>query len=467
MGSRRRAYGEGAIYQRCDHPDCPPLTEGPPHPATGKPTRVRPDHKCHGRWVATIEAGWTREGVRRRLAVTGKTRADVVRRVNRKRRELDEYGDTGWNPRVTVKQWIEIYLERRTLPPKPLSPKGWKAAAQPLRRWVVPTIGHRRVVDLTPGDIRKVARAQYDATSLRGGHLSDATVDATHRALMTCLRAARADGAAIVESVFLVEKPGMGSSDRMPLTLEETLRCLAVAEQLPHGLRWAFALLYGARQGELLGLTEHCPVGGHPLIDWNAGVIRLEWQLQQLDYLDRKDRRRGFKIPRGYEVVHITGRYHLTRPKTNAGYRELPLIEPAEIALRAWLERRPDNPWGLVFPAADGTPARAHHDREEWHAIQYTASVVDVPAGEYAPPLDLPPVMHPSGQRWYHVHECRNVAATELDEVGASDLVVTGLLGHTSKKTSERYQRARLAPKQEAIAAVSRRLGLDQARRPG
>lgn len=462
--TKRRNYGEGSIYQRCDAPSCPPLENGPPHPGTGKPTRVRPDHRCQGRWVATVEGGWTREGTRRRVTVTAATRAEVVRRIARKRRVLDDYGDTGWNPRITVKQWVEIYLERRTLPPKPLAPKGWKAAAQPLRRWVVPTIGHRRVVDLTPGDIRKVAKAQYDARSSRGGDLSTSTVDATQRALMTCLRYAKADGAAIPDNVFLVERPGMGKSDRRALTLEETLRCLAVAELLPHGLRWAFALLYGARQGEVLGLVDRDPIDGHPCIDFDARTIRLEWQLQQLDYVDRRRKALGFKVPRGYEVVHLRGRYHLTRPKSGAGFRELPMIEPVELALRDWMANRPANPWGLVFPTAAGLPANDRDDREEWYAIQYTASVAPAPATSYAAPLDVAPVLHPSGERFYFVHECRNFAATELDEVGASDLITTSLLGHTQIATSRRYQRANLEPKRDAVTAIGQRLGLDRPR---
>lgn len=452
---KRREYGEGSIYQRHDAPSCPPLIDGPPHPKSGRPTRVRPDHTCQGKWMGTLEAGWTSQGVRRRIPVTGKTRAIVVRRIKAKQRELDDYGDTGWNARITVKQWVEIYLERRTLPPKPLSPKGWKAAAQPLRRWVVPTIGHRRVADLTPGDVRKVARAQYEATSSRGGALSQSTVDSTHRQLMTCLRAAKADGARIADSVFLVEKPGMGRSDRMPLTLEETVRCLDVAQHLPHGLRWALALLYGARQGELLGLVERCPVDGHPLIDFEAGVIRLEWQLQELDYVDPRNKKAGFKIPRHLagRCVHLSGRYHLIPPKTNAGSRELPITPAIAASLRSWLEVRPENKWGLVFPAADGTPASDEDDRQEWYAIQSTASLLGADAG-------LPPVHHPSGKRPYYVHECRNTAATELDEVGASDLVTTSLLGHTSIGTSRRYQKARRPQQLEALAAISARLGL-------
>lgn len=458
--TKRRAHGEGSIHQRHDAPTCPPLVDGPPHPTTGNPTKVRPEHKCEGRWAATIEAGWTREGTRRRITLTARSRAEVARKINRKRRELDEYGDTGWNPRTTVKQWVEAYLELRTLPPKPLSPNGWKAAAGPLRRWVVPTIGHRRVIDLTPGDIRKVAKAQYDAVSVRGGQLSSSTVDNTHRNLMTCLRRARAEGAAITDNVFLVAKPGMGRSDRMPPTPVETLRMLEVASTLPHGLRWAFALLYGARQGELLGLVERDPLDGHACVDFDAGVIRLEWQLQELTYVDRSNKRKGFQIPRDFEAVHLTRRWHLTRPKTPAGFRELPIVDGIAEPLRLWLAERPANDWELVFPGADGLPARKAHDLEEWHAIQYTASVAAAEPTDYATPLDSPPVFHPSGQRYYHVHECRNFAATELGEVGASDAVAMGLIGHASAAMLRHYQHAQVEPKRQAVEAIAQRLGL-------
>lgn len=419
----RREYGDGSIYQR----------------ASDK------------RWIAAIDQGWTATGGRRRITVSARTRGEVVRKLRDKQRELEQFGDTGWDARTTVKQWVETYLERRLLPPKPLAPNGWKAAAQPLRKWVVTTIGHRRVADLTPGDIRKVAQAQYDAQSVRGGELKLATVDGTQRQLMTCLRHAKADGAPIADNVFLVPKPGTGKSDRLPLTIDETLRMLIQASVLDHGLRWAFALLYGARQGELLGLCELDPIDKHPLIDWDAGVIRLEWQLQKLNFNKPRSPASGFRIPRDYEAVPLEGPWHLVRPKSNAGYRILPIASSLEPALRAWLTRRPENKWGLVFPAADGRPANEIDDRQEWWALQETASVADP---------DLPPVRHPSGARPYHVHECRNTAATELDEAGATDNVALSLIGHSSIRTLRGYQKANIEPKRAVIEMISERMQL-------
>lgn len=407
--SKRREYGEGSIYQRASD----------------------------GLWVATKEDGWNANGTRRRLVVTAKTRAEVVRKIKHREAAV-ERGEVAAvrADRTTVKQWIDRYLELRKLPPKPLAPKGWNAAASPLRKWVIPTIGHKRLGALTPADLRAVAQAQYDAG------LKTSTADATQRAFMTALNRAVKEGMTVPQQVLKADRPGMGESDRLDVPLDHALACLAVAESLPHGLRWALTLLYGARQGEILGLVERDPITGEPCVDFDAGVIRLAWQLDTLKYVERGNPKKGFEIPRDYVAVHLVGSYHLVRPKSKAGTRVLPMPDPVADAMRSWLEARPTNPWGLVFPTVAGRPSNDKNDREEWWAIQCTAGVG-----------------HPGG-RWWHIHECRNLAATQLDEVGASDNVITSMLGHASILTSRGYMTAHLDAKRAAVERVAARLGL-------
>lgn len=407
--SKRRGYGEGSIYQRASD----------------------------GLWVATTEAGWNANGTRRRVQVTAKTRPEVVRKIKHRKAALDRGEVTAQGAdRTTVKQWVERYLELRRLPPKPLSPKGWNAAASPMRRWVIPTVGHKRLAGLTPADLRAVAQAQFDAG------LKTSTADATQRALMTALNRAVKEGLTVPQQVLKADRPGMGESDRLDVPLEHALACLAVAESLPHGLRWALTLLYGTRQGETLGLIERDPLTGEDLVDFEAGVIRLAWQLDTLKYKVRGKPSAGFEIPRDYVAVHLRDSYHLVRPKSKAGVRVLPMPDPIADAMRAWLKVRPENPWGLVFPTANGRPSNDKNDRTEWWAIQCTAGVG-----------------HPGG-RWWHIHECRNLAATQLDEVGASDNVITSMMGHASILTSRGYMTAHLDAKRAAVERVAERLGL-------
>ena len=72
----RREKGEGSIYQRHDHPTCPPLVNG-----------ERAKHKCKGRWASSVEDGYDRHGKRRRRVVTAKTRREVVDKLARIKRE--------------------------------------------------------------------------------------------------------------------------------------------------------------------------------------------------------------------------------------------------------------------------------------------------------------------------------------------------------------------------------------------
>lgn len=393
----RRDYRTGGVYQR----------------------------KSDGRWIATFEDGWTDKGTRKRTVITAKTKAEVMRKKRLRERAI-ERGEIGANPRETVKGWATAYLEMRV---RELSPKGYNAAASAIRRWVVPTIGHRRLDQLTPADIRAV----HEAKRAAGKDPADA-----HRAMMTMLRTAVRDGYTIPQPTMLTKPPKSRKSDRQAMTVPEGLACLAVAAELPHGSRWLMTMLYGLRMGECLGLTWDA-------IDLTAGECGeavIEWQLQSLPYNVPRDRSSGFRVPDGHEARHLVDAYHLVRPKTQSGYRVAPLVPPVRDALLAWREVAPPNPWGLVWPNLRGRPCNDKADREEWWAVQSTAGVG-----------------HPNG-RPYHVHECRNFAATMLFELGIDEHVVTSLIGHSSVLMSRKYMTVRREPLLDAIQRMGEVLRL-------
>jgi integrase len=270
------------------------------------------------------------------------------------------------------------------------------------------------------------------------------------------LNRAAEEGHHIPTSVLKVKAPKSAKSDRAAMTVAEGLACIKAAAELPHGVRWLFALLYGERLGECLGLTWDA-------IDFDKGEARIEWQLQSLPYahgcqkgnetgtlLPTCGRRpascpkRTTRIPDGYECRHLVDGYHLVRPKSKAGYRVAPLLPPVQSALLAWREKAPHNPWGLVWPTTGGRPANDKHDRAEWHALQGTAGVG-----------------HPSG-RPYHIHECRSFAATMLFDAGVPEHVITDLLGHSTIATSLRYRTVRREPLIDALTLVGERLELNK-----
>ena len=382
-----------------------------------------PYQRKDGMWVAAIEAGWTAKGTRKRITVSAKTKAACARKLRDKRLEV-ERGETGASPRTTVKAWADQWLAMKE---RELRPKAYTAARSYVRVWIVPTIGRKRLTALSPGDVRAVTEA------IRKAGKASTTALGAHRTLLNMLRDATREGHHVAQSVLLAKSPGVAPSDRQPLSIEEAMKCLAVASERPDGIRWVLALLHGMRQAEVLGLTRDAIVDGDLIV---------EWQLQRLNYRDPRDKSAGFRVPDTMEARHLHAAWHLTRPKSRAGSRVFPLLPAVAAALGAWGAVAPENPWGLVFPNPRGLPRLHTNDLAEWHEIQAQAGV-----------------RHPSG-RYYHVHECRNVTATQLRDANVDPLVITSLLGHSDIATSRGYMRVDRAPKREALERVAGALGL-------
>lgn len=393
---RRREYGSGSVYQRKD-----------------------------GKWIGAAQAGFTKTGGRRRVTVVGRTEAEAKRRLRDKVAEI-RAGEVVMSPTTTVKAWADKWLPIKEAE---LSPNGYKALSSPIRRWVIPTIGHKRLAQLTRDDVRAVEQKQREAG--RKG----TTCAATQRALFNMLRAAIAEGHAVPTRVLMAPMPKTSMSDRRPPTLPEALALLAKASELPHGTRWAAALLLGMRQGECLGLTWD-------EVDLEAETITVAWQLQRLPYRDKADRSKGFRVPAEYEHRQVYKSWHLVRPKSKAGAREYPMLPFLAEALWAWRDVCPPTGAGLVWPTPDGKPRHHAEDLAEWHALQ-----------------DAADVRHPSG-RHYHVHECRNWTATELNRAGADASTMTALLGHTDVATSQGYIVVDTAAKRAALEKVAAMLQL-------
>lgn len=391
----RRQYGSGSVYRTGD-----------------------------GRFRASIEAGFTTSGGRRRIVVSGTTEAEVRSKLKDKQRQIAAEGVPTASARTTVKAWAEEWLE---VTKTQLRPKPWATDASAVRRWIVPAIGHKRLEDLSPADMRAVAQAQRDAGR------STSTANRTHSTLTGMLRAAILEGHQVPRRVLDVKAPALAVNDRTAMDVSEVMSVLQAASFLPHGSRWAMAFLHGPRQGECLGLVEDC-------VDLDVGLVRFEWQLQSLPYNVARDRSSGFRVPDGYEVRQLVGAYHLVRPKSKSGFRVATLVPAMVEALADWLAIRPANPWGLVWPTATGRPMNAADDRDEWYQLQESVDV-----------------RHPSG-RPYYVHEARHTTATQLLEAGVDPKQITTIMGHSSILTTQGYQhpsrRAALSAVESVAAAL-------------
>lgn len=411
--------------------------------------------RSKGRWVVTLDTGWSRTGSRRRpKRMTNPKTGKAIRDEAEARRVLRDWlreDVTETRTVKTVKAWADEWLPLRAAA---VDPNSYRTDASAVRVWIVPTIGKKRLDQLTPGDIRAVIRAAKDAGR---AYSSLVRLRAT---LVAMLKGARAEGYAISDRLLEVEiRKADDPVHREDVPVRDALLILAAAR--PEGLddgsdsRWLAALLAGVRPAEARGLTW-------PYVDLDAGTLDVSWQLLALPYLVKGDRSSGYRVPDGYTAVPLsdlvpdgadvdprvlrTGSYHLVRPKTGAGQRIVPMPQVLVESLTRWREFGPGSPYGLVWPRAhsdwypwkDGWPRLDTADRDEWRALCERAGVG---------PYDL--------------YSARHTTATQLQEAGVDDATITAIMGHASIRSSTPYLHPdRAAAMRDAISQVAGRLAI-------
>lgn len=387
--------------------------------------------KTRRRWVATYEAGWTTRGTRRRRKVSAPTEKAARAKLLKAIRETQPDATTSARP--TVKRWAEQWLE---ITGRQVRPSTWATNRSQVNRWIVPTIGHKRLDLLTPGDIRTVTRAVLDAGRL------PSTAHRVQAVAEKMLKDALREGHAVPERVFLVDGPTAGESDRDAIPLPDALALIEAATGEADESRWVAAFLQGMRQAECLGLTWD-------RIDFERSTIDVSWQMKPLPYVAARDRASGFRVPDGYEARQVRGALHLVRPKTAHGKRVIPMVPWMSTALQKWRDRCPDAPLGLVWPDEDGQPRTARADRASWSALQDRAQVARVDGTR--------------GRR-YVIHEARHTTAVLLRWGGAPDEIITAILGHASILSTRAYLHTDDVGLRRAMESMAHRLGLGPAR---
>jgi len=389
--------------------------------AKGTGSLYRDKARGDGHWILSVESGWTKTGTRRRTrrrfkGAERQARAELARLLR------EHTTDQQAAPTKTVKAWADEWLAVHA---EKVRPAPFATDRSQVRLWIVPTIGHRKLAQLTPGDIRAVSRA-----ILAAGR-APSTAQRCHNVLVKMLRDALIEGHAIPPRVLELDAPPRGESGRSEIPTADAVTILSAAAGLPEASRWVAALLQGMRPAECRGLTWQ-------QVDLESGVIDVSWQLKALPYRTPRDRSSGFRVPVAYEARHLVDAYHLVRPKTAAGRRLIPLVPWMASALAAWRELGPQSPHGLVWPGPDGRPRNDAADRQAWREMCAAAGVG---------PYDL--------------YACRHTTATLLREAGVDDETIVRIMGHASILSTKAYLHTDDSRARAALDALAVRLGLD------
>ncbi|RUQ06719.1 hypothetical protein D8M34_06780 [Microbacterium sp. HSID17254] len=348
-----------------------------------------------GLWTAVLELPSQDGKTRRRKYIRAKSKPDLMVKFAKARRELEDRGDLDTNV-LTVEQWFTYWLEQVAAKRvRPATLNGYKSV---VKAHIVPGLRPGTKLDkITAATIRRV-----HASALNANGSSTYALNA-HRIMSASFEVAVREGRLFRNPAKLVEAPRRAVTSLDVLTKDEVREFIARARATPGGTRWIVSVLTGARRGEVIGLER----------DRVGDVLDLSWQLQRLPGA----RDGNLVAPADFEYRHIRGGLYWTRPKSKAGWRIIPLVEPLRTYLLEHLESEPENPWGLVF-TEHGRPRDPDRDTKAWNRF-----VEDIFPG-----------------RNVRLHDLRHTAVDMLYEAGVPEDLMIEIVGHSTRTMTRAYK---------------------------
>jgi len=370
----RRSRGEGAIY-------------------------ATPDGRLRGALSLPHPDG-TRS-VRR--YVSGRTRAEVVRKLGELRKASADGFLTGETTGAYLARWIVTVRPR-------LRAATHQEYARHVANYWTPLLGSVELARLTPTHVDRAMAALLD----KG--LSPQTVRHARSTLRRALHDAQRDDLVNRNVAGLARPPALASREMRSLSAAEVARLVSATADHPYGPLFAFAVGSGLRLGEMLGLA---------------------WSDIDMDGRSLTVRR---ALARAY-----SGGYELAQPKTRGSRRTVMLPSLAVEALRRQKARQAamrlaaGTDWqdtrGLVFTDAIGRTVAPHTPSGAFRAV--------------ADRLGLP----------VRLHDCRHTAASLMLAAGVPLKAVSEALGHSSIAiTADVYQHTTPDLMRSAADALDRAL---------
>lgn len=409
----RRASGEGGIFQR----------------------------KSDGMWVGSIELGYDENGKRRQKRVYAKDYGALVDKLDELK--ADAKDGLSINRTMTVAAWIEYWLPNvHKEKIRPTTYAGYVHTINNIKR----AVGKTKLIELQPADVRRMA-----VTLGKGTRRAQKAHVVLHRALNDAI----AEGLIRRNVAAVVDAPDYVPKARPTFTVVEVHKILTTALETRNHMeatRWMYAFLSGTRPGEALGAEwDRLKNLDTP----NGAVMDVSWQLQNLTKShgcgDKADgvwpcgRKNGWRCPDWkwdfpvkFENRPLHDSLVLTRPKSNAGERWVPIIEPLRQALVTLrdMDKGP-NPHGLVFHRADGSPVTTKDDNDAFRSLLKDAGIDE--------------------KRALVLYSARHTAATTLRAAGTDEHTRMEILGHNSPEVTRIYahaDQARNSVMMEALAVL-------------
>ena len=354
-----------------------------------------------GHFVARISLGYLPNGNQRRIKVSGRSRAEVKREVEKLRsgQELGTFNGSN----LTLSQYAETW-KVTTLPIEDIRTGTRDDYLWQLDEYVLPSLGRLQLSKITPKRIERWQGELLTSGGKRSQGLSGNTVRLARNALSKVLTAAVVDGCISSNPVSSVKGPKKNAYKNRSLTSEEVTVLLNNSEGWLRN-----AIILGVRTGLRPG-----------------EVVALRWEDIRGSFLTVNHTSKSVK---GNGVV-------LSPPKTNRSRRMVPLSPSLKEALSRWKEEQEQIGGSEFVISQTGNPIRRDSFSQSYKRLAMQSDSESTP------------------------HWLRHTFATALIQDGKPTAHVAELLGDTEAMVSTVYSHV-IRPKVELADAIDDALPLD------
>lgn len=357
-----------------------------------------------GKWQAQIHVR-TPEGQRKRKTLRGKTQRDVARQLREVRQRLDSGMPVSSRRSQTLTEyghhWVhEVLPAQVTL--GTISPRTADGYTTLWLAHVEPGLGHLRLDQLGPAQVRTWLASKVGTISRRKKPLSARSIAAIHSVLRRALRDALREELVTRNVATLVAPPRPERRNVEALTPDEATKMVRAAPDHSLGALWVLLLAMGLRLGEALALRWED-------VDTDKGTLAVRRSVGRVRATPDADGKRATALLVG-------------RTKTPASTDVLPLPVVVGKALRqhraaqakkqvaapAW-----ENP-GLIFTTETGGLLDGRNVLRAWKSFAKKAGIT----------------------RDTRLHLLRHSTATFLLSEGVPMEVIRAMLRHTRLATT-------------------------------
>ena len=331
-------------------------------------------------WEGRVTVGWNAAGKQARRTVTGKTQAEVRKKMQTIKQMLEDHSYVELD-RMTLDEWLEEWLNKYQVNTVDSTIHTYR---RDVEKYISPLLGQIKLQKLSKENV-----AQMVASLLARG-LAPKTIRCIHGVLHKALAKAVALEKLPRNVATGTELPKLGEPALHLLDHTEVATLKNAAAGFKHRRFFLLALYLGLREGELLGLN------------W----AQINWQKHELNVDRQLVWDRGNMANKYITEPKCASRRILNMPPTVEAILKEQQEEvefQKELAGDKWIER------GLVFPGPHGD-------------FMSRQTVYDC----------LQRVAKKAGLGHLRVHDLRHTFAALALEAGVDVRTVQGMLGHAT-----------------------------------